>query len=669
MILKTAQTFLLLACLAALPFHAKAKDVSSGLILEIAVYPTSKRPLPALPLCKINTVENCAATLQYAIELIQDDAWLARLDGKINEVHLNIAPGIYRLSRPLALRWGNQNKNVGLSINGARGQTFISGASLLGEWVPANESTLPKRVNASARKSIVVADISQLQLPLNTLPSARGFSLPIKPVTTELFLENSSQPLASWPNSGFGRIVYAEGNTPDQKKTFSIQGRNVSDWQDEPDLQVHAFWQHDWSAQSYLIAAKNLQANSLTVFGSGSPYGIKTGQRARIEGALFELDTPGEWYLDRFNSKIYYWPPSGADLSATEVSVSTGLLDISASSNIKIKDIVFEKTRGDVIAVNNSKNVIFDNIVIRNTGNRGITFTESQYSGIRNSTIEDTGEGGVLLTGGARATLTPAENFVENTTIKRFSRLVYTYRFGVELAGVGQIVRKNIISDAPHTAIFFKGNSHRIIENEIFDVVKESSDSGAVYAGRDFVLHGTVIEGNFFHDITYESTGREVKGVYLDDQASGVTVRRNIFARVQQPVFIGGGRDNRVEENIFFESSPSLHLDARGLAGQRAMTLDPKGTLQQSLDAVPYRSALFTARFPNLNKIREDGIGAPKYNTFRRNVIVNSIGTKITNDASDGILVENNKLTNEAIFRNSSRTYKRTQLSDFILAN
>lgn len=669
MIFKTAQTFLMLACLAALPFHAKSKVNSSGLKLEISVYSTPKKPPPALPLCKANIVENCAATLQYAIELIQDDAWLTRLDGKINAVHLNIAPGIYRLSRPLTLRWDKQSRNIGLHITGVRGQTIISGASLLSDWVPANESTVPKRVNAAARKNIVVADISHLQMPLNNLPSARGFSLPIKPVTTELFLENRVQPLASWPNSGFGRIIYTEGITPDQKKTFSIQGRSVSDWQDEPDLQAHAFWQHDWSAQSYLIAAKNLQANSLTVFGSGSPYGIRTGQRVRIESALFELDTPGEWYLDRLNSKIYYWPPSGADLSTTEVSVATGLLDISASSNINIKNINFEKTRGDAISVTSSKNVVFDSVVIRNTGNRGIALTESQHSGIRNSTIEDTGEGGVLLTGGVRATLTSAENFVENTTIERFSRLVYTYRFGVELSGVGQIVNKNTISDAPHTAIFFKGNNHQISENEIFDVVKESSDAGAIYAGRDFVLHGTVIEGNFFHDIRFGFTGREVKGVYLDDQASGVTVRKNIFARVQQPVFIGGGRDNIIEENIFFDSSPAFHLDARGLTGQRAMTMDPKGTLQQSLDAVPYKSSIFTTRFPNLSKIREDVIGAPKYNIFRKNVIVNSVSTKITNDASGGVLLEKNKITDESIFKDNSASNKRAVRSDFIVAN
>jgi hypothetical protein len=564
------------------------------------------------------------------------------------------------------LRWGSgSNQKIPLEIVGTSGASVISGAVPLIKWEVATANNTPQRATSAARGKLWVSNIADIGLPTNVIPSARGFGLPIRPILTEFFVNSEIQPGAAWPNSGFGKLLRAGQAEPDEKKTFAIEGRKVSDWADEPDLQVQAFWGHDWAAQSYLIASKNIAANSLTVFGNGSPYGIKEGQRARVEGALADLDTPGEWYLDRANSNLFYWPPAGFNGSEAEVSVATGLLNIETSAHVLVRNLTFEKTRGDAVTINKSSHAVLDNVVIRLTGNRALVVIGSTASGIRKSLIEDNGEGGVYLSGGNRATLQPSSNFVDGNIIRRFSRLVKTYRFAVDLAGVGQQVTNNTISDAPHTAIFFKGNDHLIGNNEIFNVVRESSDSGAIYVGRDFVAHGTVIENNYFHDITYEASGREVKGIYIDDQASGVTVRGNIFARVQQPVFLGGGRDNVIEKNLFFHSSPAVHLDARGLTFQKLMTLDPKGVLQLSLDAVPYREAMFAARFPNLHKIREDDIGAPKYNVFRNNTVIGGLMSQVTKDALTGIAIIENKLSNESIFVKPMAKQDRVLREDF----
>jgi hypothetical protein len=134
---------------------------------------------------------------------------------------------------------------------------------------------------------------------------------------------------------------------------------------------------------------------------------------------------------------------------------------------------------------------------------------------------------------------------------------------------------------------------------------------------------------------------------------------------VQQPVFLSGGRDNVIENNVFFQSSPGVHLDARGLTGQKAMTLDPKGTLQLSLDAVPYRSVLFSSRFPNLAKLREDDIGAPKYNVFRNNVVINGQVARVAKNAQNGIVITENKESNETLFVKSMAAKTRLLRKDF----
>lgn len=81
-----------------------------------------------------------------------------------------------------------------------------------------------------------------------------------------------------------------------------------------------------------------------------------------------------------------------------------------------------------------------------------------------------------------------------------------------------------------------------------------------------------------------------MKGVYLDDMASGFTVTGNLFLRVDQPVFLGGGRDNRVEGNVFVASSPAIHVDSRGQTWARDAVTDPQSELRAAYAAMPVES-------------------------------------------------------------------------------
>lgn len=76
----------------------------------------------------------------------------------------------------------------------------------------------------------------------------------------------------------------------------------------------------------------------------------KTGNSAfYLNNALSFLDEPGEWYLDRDQAKVYYYPREGEDMSSAEVMVPVleNLLEVKGTvdlpvEHIKIKDISFE---------------------------------------------------------------------------------------------------------------------------------------------------------------------------------------------------------------------------------------------------------------------------------------------------------------------------------------
>jgi len=113
-------------------------------------------------------------------------------------------------------------------------------------------------------------------------------------------------------------------------------------------------------------------------------------------------------------------------------------------------------------------------------------------------------------------------------------------------------------------AIYFQGNNHVIANNNIHDVVKESNDAGAIYAGRDWTSRGTIIKHNYLHNIKgLKSHG--AKGIYLDDEFSGAKIEGNIFDNIRDAIFIGGGKDNIVDNNLFINSHRSIYIDARGV--------------------------------------------------------------------------------------------------------
>ncbi len=605
-------------------------------------------------------------TLVQAINIVSKHDW----QGAGANVQIELAPGIYRIPSTLHIDWGKSaNRQNYLSITGPKGGTaVISGAQVVEGLHRVDESMVHPKLTKQAKKNVLEASLAGLQGLKPSAPIARGFGKPIVPVSMEVFFRGYPMSLARWPNLGFGKIKVAKQVLlGEAARHLGIEGRQVTDWTGENNLIAVGYFGQDWAEESYPVEFLDQSKNEIVLSGNGPQYGTKPGQRIRILGALSELDEPGEWYFDSKTRMLYLWPPEAVRDGDVEISVQDSLFRIDGARNVRIANLTFEMARGDAITVSNSENVVIEHGFIRNIGNRAAVFSLSSNSGLRHVTIDQTGEGGVVLQGGDRRLLKPANLFVEDCRISYFSRLSSTYKPAVMLLGVGHRVVRNVLSNAPHSAIIFNGNDHLIAFNNISQVVQATDDAGAIYTGRDWTTRGTVIANNFLHDIGNKNGHAGTMGIYLDDQTSGITVRGNIFARVPYPVFIGGGRDNVVEQNLMFNSSPAIYLDARGLGWERAFTLDKKQTLQRNLDAVPYNRPPYSDRYRHLANIREDDIGKPKYNIARCNLVVGGVLFDIEKAALSGILTENNFVSGDTIFSKKMPTAARQGIKDFQL--
>lgn len=598
----------------ALLFSSSGFSESSGSNLVYFQFSNNKVDVNSnLPSCTVDILVSCKATIEHGFEIINSDFFKKNIKhNKIKEITILFNPTEYRLTKTYFINWNN---GVRLILQGKKygnNSTVFTGSELLNFSSPSFDSPELKTIPVNIRHNIRMANISSV---LSIKES--GFSKPILPIQGELFWQSKPQKLAQWPNYGFSTIdsFYTQNKNIFKLKNFDFKEIEAAN------LQAQGYWFWDWANQSYQI--NYLGNGEFSIKNGNIQYGTKDGQRVLLKNSISFLDSPGEWYVDISDKKLYFWLPDDR-VNQAEWSIVDTLLKIKSSSNIQVKDIIFNRTRGDAIVVNNSSSIVFDNIDIQYTGNRGIVINGGKNSGVIYSHIEYTGEGGILINGGNRNNLEPANNFVKNTVFNNYDRLVPTYRPAISLNGVGQIAKGNTITQGAHAAIIFTGNDHIISGNKISKVALETSDVGAIYTGRDYTARGTIIENNTIENIQPFRKDGSVIGVYLDDQASGITIKNNKFINVQKGVLLGGGRDNKIIYNIFNNNNIAISYDARGVTWQKDKTLDENWQLKKGLKIVPYNSAIWKSKYPNLSNILNDNYGQPKYNKIIGNTFIKS---------------------------------------------
>lgn len=401
----------------------------------------------------------------------------------------------------------------------------------------------------------------------------------------------------------------------------------VRRWRDPSTAWMFGYFFWDWADSSTPITVKPETREVFPKF--VSVYGARAGALYYLYNVPEELDSEGEWYLDRETGNLYFWPWEGAD-SADFSCCDRPLLSCSGAQNMTFSGFSLEC--GVVGAIRaEGKDLLFSDLAVRN-----IRETAAVISGNDNTVsgcaLLSLGSGGVRLSGGDRKTLTHGNNRADNNLISGFAQVNQTYSPGISLEGVGNIASHNEICDTPHAAILYGGNEHLIEYNDIHDVVKMSNDAGAIYSGRDAAAHGTVIRFNRLTRVGSEEFHPE--GIYWDDALSGQTAYGNLLVHVGHwGIEVGGGRENVVRNNLLVDcGGAALQYDARLREGvlEGGWFGHSQGYIDQVLgcprDAEPWRS-----RYPRLAKIRTDAdcptddpdfFCNPSYGVMRDNIAI-----------------------------------------------
>jgi len=505
---------------------------------------------------------------------------------------------------------------------------------------PVTDAATRRRLAPDVAGHVVMADLAALGVSgLKPWPDrSRGFGGP-----PEVIFNGEAMQLARWPNQGWAHIaeVIDRGVGPlDASKgerergirggTFAYEGDRPQRWLSAPDVWLLGFWCHDWFSECLRVESIDTARKRITL-AAPHQYGIgpssawnREPRRYYALNLLEELDAPGEWYVDHQRAVLYFYPPRPlkADDKVAVTTLTQPLIELNDVSHVTLRGLTLGPSYGPGVIVRGGHDCLVAGCTVENLADLGVALRGGEHHGVVGCDVRKLGRAGIIASGGDRASLTPARHYIVNNHIHHFARLQKTYAAGIHVYGVGIRAAHNLIHDTPHAGVLYAGNEHLLELNEVHDAALETSDVGVFYTGRDWGSQGNVLRFNFIHDAP-SMPGCGTMGVYLDDCDSGDTLYGNVFHRAGRAAFIGGGRNNTVENNLLIDCASAVHLDCRGLRRSKPGSGVKDGwDLLAKIQRFNYQQPPWSKRYPQLVDIMQDEPLLPKYNVVRHNVAV-----------------------------------------------
>jgi len=561
------------------------------------------------------TINSPFATLHRALEAVRRDR------SQSVPATVMVRQGTYYLLSPLSFEaqdFGSVNGPLTLAAYGNEDVTISGGKRLACEWT-------------AHRDGIMKAPV----------PKGCEFS--------QLFINGKRQIRARYPNydasdPGRSGSIMAAGPIspgtqnpfagPDEDMTFSTQApRGIrfdpatfsrKEWSNVQDAEINIYQAAYWGNLQWKIQAIDKATNTIWFGEGGQQIGAKwskdpsvLNQKSRffIDNIFEELDAPGEWYLDKRTSTLYFYPEEGTDLKSAvvEVPVLDQVVLFAGSQekpveNISLRGFRFTQTnttylkaydvpslsdwaihRGGSILAEGTRNcsvescwfdAVGGNAVFVNNFNRHFSVTRCKFT--------ETGDSAICFVGDLEKTNGTQHAFPFEC--KASNNLIHDCGFyGKQIAGVyisrakRITVSHNLIYNMPRAGICIGDGTwggHVVEFNQTHDTVRETSDHGPFNAwGRDRgwslaqshapytvnrsldvwealvdAMEPVIVRNNFFR----EKSGW---GLDLDDGASNYEIYNNISTGgVSMKLREGAYR--KVYNNIWYLSraAPCFHV-------------------------------------------------------------------------------------------------------------
>ncbi len=322
-----------------------------------------------------------------------------------------------------------------------------------------------------------------------------------------------------------------------------------------------------------------------------------------LENALAFVDAPGEWYHDPRTGTLYLCVAEGIDPNGLRVTIPRipSLIEIRGTAENPVKDIEFQGLTFEcsnwtspsenglnitqfaqpmnleyppgMIRAEHALRIALRQNIIRNAGAHGIQFiADVDDSDIEGNRIDSIAANGIAIdTHGKRNPVDSEQSrgvAIWNNEITRCGQ-DYTNGGGILAFNVrGLIVEHNLIHNLPYSGVQIGQQPGKIQDvgcgenkvryNHVHHCTQVHGDGGGIYT-LGGIQKGTVIIGNFTHDINQPKGHFKVDHIYLDNFSSEVLVQDNVV-RGGKAAERNGSRGNTLVNNV--QSNPEIEKTA-----------------------------------------------------------------------------------------------------------
>jgi hypothetical protein len=388
----------------------------------------------------------------------------------------------------------------------------------------------------------------------------------------QLFVNGEKQRMSRYPNydpssSHFGG--YSEDVLAPEK---------IKSWQNPAGAFIHALHKHEWGGYHYRVTGKNV--NGQLEMEGGFQNNRQMGMHDRyrfIEHVFEELDTTGEWYLNKKERTLYLYATDLKMLQNAQILTPQlkSLFEFRGSEtspvrNISLEGFVFEHVlrtfmdtkepllrsdwaiyRGGTVVLEGTEHCQIRNCHFKEVGGNGVFYSNyNRKSDVIGCHFENIGASGVCLVGNPDAVRSPSFEYQQAIPYAELDQTagpktnnypadcqvhdnlmhglgqVEKQVAGVEISmAMGITVRHNTIYNVPRSGINVSEGTwggHLIEFNDVFNTVLETGDHGAFNSwGRDRFWHPD-------RQTMDKLTSEHPKLILLDAQRT-VTIRNNRF--------------------------------------------------------------------------------------------------------------------------------------------
>ncbi|MCC6509915.1 MAG: right-handed parallel beta-helix repeat-containing protein [Pirellulaceae bacterium] len=330
----------------------------------------------------------------------------------------------------------------------------------------------------------------------------------------------------------------------------------------------------DWALEERGIA---IVAGRRLTLASPTEYDILPGYGYFLTGALWMLDTPGEWFYDSASTTLYLWPPDGI-APGGRVSVNTLPMGIDLRNRSYVNVSGLAVSRVDTgVALSGGKAIALVGLNISDVTDRGIDAENCITCAVRDSVVARTGLDAISVRGPLTTGFQLSDSAViDSGTSARSDGWRWLPRpavAAVHSVGAASSITGNTIAGSSNLGIYL-GPQSTASANFVTRTCLTLNDCGGIYAnatGDNATIVGNLIESLQGNIAGVPATQLPLTiGIYLDDHNDGSVVAGNTVTGAGYGIGLHNARGATVSNNILAGNRQLqiwAHEDAQKIRG------------------------------------------------------------------------------------------------------